>query len=93
MKGEALEDIARKLTRKMLGRIIPLTPISKISHSISCYRITAYGFYGKADGPAAQLPKTSDFRWVHSHQSGELFTSSLFRKVMQKCSELGAKAQ
>lgn len=93
MKGESLEDVASKLTRKMLGRTIPLTPISKISHSISCYRITAYGFFGKMDRPAARLLKSNNFRWVHSHQSGELFTSSLFRKVMQKCSETSAKAQ
>jgi A/G-specific adenine glycosylase len=93
LKGESMEDVASKLARKMLGRTISLKPSSKISHSISCYRITAYGFFGKVDDPAARPLKTNDFRWVHSHQSGELLTSSLFRKVLQRFPELNSKQE
>jgi A/G-specific adenine glycosylase len=93
LKGEVMEDVAYELTRKMLGRSISLTPVSKISHSISCHRITAYGFFGKVDGLTTRLLQSNDFRWVHSRQYGELLTSSLFRKVLQRFPELNSKQE
>jgi len=88
LKGESPEDVAHSLSREMLDLKIALEPVSIISHSISCYRITAYGFFGKINGPIPKRPGASDFRWAHFRQCRELLTSSLFRKVLQKLPKL-----
>lgn len=91
LNGESSEDVAGRLSKKILGRTLSLTPASKINHSISCHRVTAYAFLGKLDRPGMRSHETGDFCWTHPHQCSKLLTSSLFRKVLQKFPELNAR--
>jgi A/G-specific adenine glycosylase len=93
LKSVSAEEAAFRLSRKILGRTISLAPAPKISHSITRYRIMAYGFLGKLDGPDLQKQATSDFRWVHSRQYGRFLTSSLFRKVLQQFPQLSSRSR
>jgi len=83
-KGELTTKIASLLCGKILGRAIPLSPLTPIRHSITRYRIRAYGFYGEIDGSIRNLRETGGIRWVSGSSHEKLLTSSLFQKVLKK---------
>jgi len=84
LEGESPEDAARRLSRIILGRKISLLQSLKMRHSITCYRITCYGFLSRS-GCFRKVPyRAGTFRWANYRQCGLLLTSSLFRKVVEK---------
>jgi A/G-specific adenine glycosylase len=80
---ESAEEAASLLCRRILGRAIPLVPCAQIRHSISDYRILAYGFCGNA-----VLQGAGGFRWARRSSTHALLTSSLYRKVLHACGQL-----
>jgi A/G-specific adenine glycosylase len=77
MPGMAPEEVASVLCRKVLGRTIPLVSCTRVHHTISHYRISAYGFCSPAFRGCKPIEKA---RWTSS--TGKLLVSSLFRKII-----------
>jgi A/G-specific adenine glycosylase len=88
--GKSIESAASALCRKILGRAVPLAPCASIRHSITRYRISAFGYYGKIDFPVLRLHEGAGVRWANSALSERLITSSLFLKVLQKCAAMSS---
>jgi A/G-specific adenine glycosylase len=86
---ESIDEAASSLCGRVLGHAIPLAPCPRIRHSISHYRLLVCGFLGKTGLPIPWRQETGSYRWMHFSQDRTLLTSSLFRKVLQKCEELG----
>jgi A/G-specific adenine glycosylase len=85
--GESAEETASELSKKIFGRIFPLRPASTVHHSISRYRIKAYGFFAELDRPETRIRGKNEFLWMPSRRCNELLTSSLFRKVLERFPE------
>jgi A/G-specific adenine glycosylase len=82
MSGETPERAAAALCREIIGRAVPLSGIPAIRHSITRYRITAYGFVLKREGRIPKLVEMDGLRWVPVARSVAALTSSLFRKTL-----------
>ncbi len=81
--GESAERAAASLCRKMLGRSVPLLPCAVSRHSITRYRISVFGFYGKVN--TSELRNGDVVRWAGPVSCKRLMISSLFLKVLEKC--------
>ncbi len=90
-KGESAEKTASLLCSEILGRAIPLSSIIPVRHSITRYRICAYGFWGEIEGSVRGLRKIGRIRWVYWESHKRFLTSSLFQKVLKKVRETKLK--
>jgi A/G-specific adenine glycosylase len=86
--GRSAEKIASLLCSNILGRAVPLSPIAPIRHSITRYRICAYGFCGEFEGSIRGLRKDGRIRWVSWDSHEEFLTSSLFQKILKKVRQI-----
>jgi len=82
-KDESPDHAASELSRMVAGRNIPLIPYAHIRHSITHYRIEAFGYLGKLNTLSLSLP-ASEAIWMKGTQERDLLTSSLYRKTLQK---------
>ena len=82
---ESAKDAADALCRRIFGRVLPLSPCARISHSITSHRIAAYGFFWRGSLKTSRLRKANGFCWASFSECGGLLTSSLFRKALIKC--------
>jgi len=87
-KGKAPAKTASLLCETILGRVVPLSPLDPVRHSITRYRIGGYGFYGKLEGSHCNLREAGRIRWVSCGSDKRTLTSSLFQKVLQQCTKL-----
>jgi A/G-specific adenine glycosylase len=92
-EGESPEHAASMLCRSITGRTIHCEPHGRIHHSISNHRITALGFSGNISFPTPRLRATNSYSWIPVSQCSTMITSSLFRKILQKFSELNIRTE
>ena len=83
-KGRIPERTASLLCSSILGCAVPLFPLAPIRHSITRYRISAYGFYGEIKDSVRGRIKSGGIRWISCGSDPKSLTSSLFRKVLQQ---------
>jgi A/G-specific adenine glycosylase len=88
--SESPEDAASMLCQSITGRTIALAPHKRMYHSISNHRITVFGFSGNLRYPASHMRTASGYCWTPVSQCSTRVTSSLFRKILQKFSEMKA---
>jgi A/G-specific adenine glycosylase len=88
---ESANDAADALCGGIFGRVLPLSPCARISHSITSHRIVAYGFFWRGSLQTPRLRRANGFRWASFSECGGLLTSSLFRKALLKCRPMDEK--
>jgi A/G-specific adenine glycosylase len=85
--SKSVKETASLFCRSILGQTIPLEPFARVRHSITCYRIQAYAFYGKPGFPVAIPQGIQDYLWSPRLQNKIRLVSSLFHKIYRKYEE------
>jgi A/G-specific adenine glycosylase len=80
-RGKSGKEVADRLSRRILGREIPLACFGRLRHSISDRRIAAELFWGRL---AISVPRFGSGRWLQLPGLQKALVSSLYHKAVQK---------